>query len=55
MLIQEQVHKNLYRSYFRGYVDGYDKKKAIEAEIFKGMDKYINSDGTVKTANALFE
>ena len=23
--------------------------------IFKGMDKYINSDGTVKTANALFE
>ena len=26
-----------------------------EAEIFKGMDKYINSDGTVKTANALFE
>ena len=35
--------------------EGYDKKKAIEAEIFKGMDKYINSDGTVKTANALFE
>ena len=32
--------------------EGYDKKKAIEAEIFKGMDKYINSDGTVKTANA---
>ena len=37
------------------YINGYDKKKAIEAEIFKGMDKYINSDGTVKTANALFE
>lgn len=35
--------------------EGYDKKKAIEAEIFKGMDKYINTDGTVKTANALFE
>lgn len=35
--------------------EGYDKKKAIEAEIFKGMDRYINSDGTVKTANALFE
>lgn len=35
--------------------EGYDKKKAIEAEIFKEMDKYINSDGTVKTANALFE
>lgn len=35
--------------------EGYDKKKAIEAEIFKGMNKYINTDGTVKTANALFE
>ena len=35
--------------------EGYDKKKAIEAEIFKEMDKYINTDGTVKTANALFE
>ena len=35
--------------------EGYDKKKAIEAEIFKDMGKYINTDGTVKTANALFE
>ena len=33
--------------------EGYDKKKVLEAEIFKGMDKYINSDGSVKT-NSLF-
>ncbi|MBQ2396747.1 MAG: hypothetical protein II304_06945 [Bacteroidales bacterium] len=39
MLIQEQLHKNLYRSYFRGYVDGYDKKKAI----FKNFSYYTTS------------
>lgn len=39
MLIQEQFHKNLYRSYFRGYVDGYDKKKAI----FKNFSYYTTS------------
>lgn len=39
MLIQEQFHKNLYRSYFRGYVNGYDKKKAI----FKNFSYYTTS------------
>lgn len=39
MLIQEQLHKNLYRSYFRGYVDGYDKEKAI----FKNFSYYTTS------------
>lgn len=39
MLIQEQVHKNLYRSYFRGYVDDYDKEKAI----FKNFSYYTTS------------
>jgi len=39
MLIQEQLHKNLYRSYFRGYVDGYNKKKAI----FKNFSYYTTS------------
>lgn len=34
--------------------EGYDKKKVLEAEIFKDMSKYINPDNTVKT-NALFE
>lgn len=33
--------------------EGYNKKKVLEAEIFKGMDKYLNTDGTVKT-NTLF-
>ena len=28
--------------------EGYDKKKVLEAEVFKGMNKYFNSDGTVK-------
>ena len=39
MLIQEQFHKNLYRSYFRGYVNRYDKKKAI----FKNFSYYTTS------------
>lgn len=39
MLIQEQFHKNLYRSYFRGYLDGYDKEKAI----FKNFSYYTTS------------
>lgn len=29
--------------------DGYDKKKVLEAEVFKDMNKYLNSDGTVNT------
>lgn len=33
--------------------EGYNKKKVLEAEVFKGMDKYLNSDGTVKM-NELF-
>lgn len=39
MLIQEQFHKNLYRSYFRGYESRYDKKKAI----FKNFSYYTTS------------
>lgn len=39
MLIQEQVHKNLYRPYFRGYADWYDKEKAI----FKNFSYYTTS------------
>lgn len=34
--------------------EGYDKKKVLEAEIFKDMSKYIKPDNTVNT-NALFE
>ena len=34
--------------------EGYDKKKVLEAEIFKDMSKYIKPDNTVKI-NALFE
>ncbi len=33
--------------------EGYDKKKVLDAEIFKGMSKYINSNGTINT-NKLF-
>lgn len=33
--------------------EGYDKKKVLEAEIFKGMEKYINKDGGVNI-NGLF-
>ena len=34
--------------------EGYDKKKVLEAEIFKDIKKYVKEDNTINT-NALFE
>lgn len=35
--------------------EGYDKKKVLEAEVFKGMSKYINSGKVISPSNNIYD